>query len=201
MVSRRLLASASAALRSLSTRRTRRPAATLRGAGLRRRPRTCRSHRLPRAAATGSTSASFRRIGLPPCLGSLSMRTVTTCSWSSANVTVPVRPSRADAQVIRTRTPTRTPESSKRGKAASLAADRHVEQLAPDADRAHRRPTVSPRAGRRRWPHSVHPSHSGSSRWDSSSGEEPWSSGVPNISSPGPSSAATAPLGIRACAA
>ena len=140
------------------------------------------SHRLSRATLTGSTSASFRRIGPPPCLRSLSMGTVTTCCRSSADVTVPVWPSRADEQTIRTRTPTCTPESSGRGNAASLLADRHVEHVAPDADRAHRKPTVSPRAGRRRWPHSVHPSHSGSSRWTSGIGEERWSLGFLNIS-------------------
>ena len=95
---------------------------------------------------------------------------------------MPVWPSRADEQTIRTRTPTCTPESSGRGNAASLLADRHIEHVAPDADRAHRKPTVSPRAGRRRSPHSVHPSHSGSSRWTSGIGEERWSLGFLNIS-------------------
>ena len=156
-----------------------------------------RSHRLSRATGTGSTSASFTGIGLPRCRGSPSMRTATTCCRSSADVTVPVWPSRADGKTIRTRTPACTPESSGRGDAASLLADRHVEHVAPNADTAHMRPTVSPGGGRRRWPHSVHPSHSGSSRWTSDIAEECWSAGLLNISFLDPSSSSTRPLGIR----
>ena len=153
-----------------------------------------RPHRLSRATETGSTSASFSRIGPPPRLRSLSMRTVTTCWRSSADVTVPVWPSRTDEQIIRTRTPTCTPESSG-ADAPSWLADRHVEHVAPATDTAHRRPIVSPRGGRRRWPHSVHPSHSGSSRWTSDTGEERWAPGFLNISCLCRSSIAPAPLG------
>ena len=120
------------------------------------------------------------------------MRTVTTCWRSSADVTVPVWPSRADEQIIRTRTPTCTPESSG-ADAPTWLADRHIEHVAPAADKAHRRPIVSPRWGRRRWPHSVHPSHSGSSRWTAGIGEERWALAFLNISCLTPSSMAPAP--------
>ena len=79
-------------------------------------------------------------------------------------------------------TATCTPESSGRGAASSLLADRNIEHVAPDADRAHRRPTDSPRVrvGDVHRIASIPPTPS--SRWTSGIGEQRWSIGFLNIS-------------------